>query len=239
MYVGYNSTGRGAYNLSGGSLSDWPYLTVGYSGLGSFTQSGGTNSGLEFYLGYNSTGAGTYNLTGGSLSEEEEETIGVAGTGTFTQSGGTNFVDALFIGSNFLCSTSTGVGKYDLSGGTLSAPGAFIEIGCAGTGTFTQSAGTANVGLIYLGDCSTGKGTYNLNGGTLATAGISSGAGTATFNFGGGTLQATGPFTATLPMTLTGTGGSANVNTSYGDMTLSGCFRAPAGLRSSVRARSR
>ena len=74
------------------------------------------------------------------------------------------------------------------------------------------------------------SGTYNLNGGTLVTASISRGNGTALFNFGGGTLQASGAFTSSLPMTLSGNGGNANVNTNGNAVTLSGQLSGPAGL---------
>ena len=57
------------------------------------------------------------------------------------------------------------------------------------------------------------SGTYTLNGGTLIVSAMSGGSGTAAFNFGGGTLQANGSFTTTLPMTLTGSGGNATVDT--------------------------
>ena len=72
-----------------------------------------------------------------------------------------------------------------------------------------------------------GSGTYNLNGGTLILSALSSGSGTAAFNFGGGTLQAGGSFTTTVPMTLTGSGGNATVDTAGNTVTLSGlAFRS-------------
>ena len=65
MYLGYRTTGTGSYNLSGtGSLSSyWQY--IGYSGTGTFSQSGGTNSATYLQLGVNAGAAGTYNLSGG------------------------------------------------------------------------------------------------------------------------------------------------------------------------------
>ena len=59
---------------------------------------------------------------------------------------------------------------------------------------------------------------------------ISTGAGTAAFNFGGGTLQASGALSTTLPMTLTGAGGNATVDTAGYAVTLSGQLSGPGGL---------
>ena len=92
---------------------------VGFSGTGSFTQSGGTNSisSNSFYLGYNAGSSGTYSLSGGQLSASYEY-VGYSGTGTFTQSGGTNSISYyLYLGYN-----AGGSGTYSLSGsGQLSA----------------------------------------------------------------------------------------------------------------------
>jgi autotransporter-associated beta strand protein len=52
----------------------------------------------------------------------------------------------------------------------------------------------------------------------------------AVFNFGGGTLQANNTFATTLPLTLTGKGGSANVNTSGYDVTFLGQLSGEGGL---------
>ena len=45
LYLGYNAGSSGTYNLSGSGLLSAGYSEyIGYSGSGSFTQSGGTNS---------------------------------------------------------------------------------------------------------------------------------------------------------------------------------------------------
>ena len=74
------------------------------------------------------------------------------------------------------------------------------------------------------------SGTYSLNGGILILPALDIGYGTAAFNFGGGTLQASGSFTTTLPMTLTGSGGNATVDTAGYTVTLSGSLSGPGGL---------
>ena len=87
-------------------------------------------------------------------------------------------------------------------------------VGDYGTGNFTQSGGTNAIsGNLYFGYGAASCGTYNLNGGTVILSGISAQRDTAVFNFGGGTLQANASFMTTLPMTLTGSGGNATVDT--------------------------
>ena len=74
----------GTSGMSGGSLAA-NYGYVGYSGSGTFTQSGGTNSvgsyGGQLYLGYNAGDAGTYNLSGSaSLTSFGGEYVGYSGS---------------------------------------------------------------------------------------------------------------------------------------------------------------
>ena len=83
---------------------------------------------------------------------------------------------------------------------------------------------------LNLGFYPGSSGTYNLNGGILVLPAIYSGSGAAAFNFGGGTLQASGPLKTTLPMTLTGSGGNATVDTAGYAVTLSGSLSGPGGL---------
>jgi autotransporter-associated beta strand protein len=166
LYLGYNVTDSGTYNLSGSGLLSAPYQIIGYSGLGSFTQTGGTNSvssNLTFGSGYSSNG--TYSLGGNAQLSASNEYIGYAGTGSAIQSGGTNWVSSnLFLGSGM-----SGSGTYSLNGGSLSAP--TENIGSYGTGSFTQSAGTNSVSnYLSLGTYDTGWGTYSLSGSGLLSA---------------------------------------------------------------------
>jgi fibronectin-binding autotransporter adhesin len=173
---------------------------------------------------------------GGGLTGSEDaggEDIGVYGAGTFIQTGGTNSAHCLHLGGYGAGST----GIYNLSGtGLLSSP--FEQIGRVGTGTFTQTGGTNSITMtgtssdygLVLGQSSGSNGTYNLNGGTLILKTLGKGSGTATFNFGGGTLQASGDFACSLPMTLTGTGGAATVDTQSYAVTFSGSLSGDGGL---------
>jgi autotransporter-associated beta strand protein len=228
LLLGDNLADDGIYLLSGTGL-----LTaserVGGSGTGVFQHSGGTNTASELYVGSGSTSNGVYELGGtGYLSVSDVEMVGDAGSGTFRQSGGTNTLagaeDGLYVGY-----VSPGNGVFALSGtGCLIAP--HETIGWTGSGTFSQSGGTNTVSSLNLGILTTGSGTYCLTGGTLILGSLSQGSGAATFSFGGGTLQASGQMACLLPLTLTGIGGNANVNTAGYAVALSGQLSGPGGL---------
>ena len=101
-----------------GRLSVSNNCYVGYSGTGTFTQNGGTNTmpldhgnGFLFLNGSN----GTYNLSGSGQLSANTEYIGYTSMGTFTQTGGTNTISSYLYIARFNNSSST----YTLSGGTL------------------------------------------------------------------------------------------------------------------------
>ena len=150
------------------------------------------------------------------------------GTGNFTQTGGTNTVS-----SEVDLGNDKGIsGSYSLGGsGLSSAGGEDVGYSSSSTGSFMQTGGTNAIsGTLWLGYGSASSGTYSLNGGLLKLAGLNSGSGAATFNFGGGTLQASGSFSTSLPMTLTGSGGNATVDTAGYSVTLSGSLSGLGGL---------
>ena len=94
---------------------------MGYSGTGTFTQSGGTNTDSgNLYLGYNSAANATYALSGGQASAAAEFVgYSSAAKAAFQQTGGTNTV------GNF----SLSGGQYQLTGGTLQVNGSFVNQG--------------------------------------------------------------------------------------------------------------
>jgi autotransporter-associated beta strand protein len=221
LYLGKYQGFSGSYNLTAiGQLNVSLYEAIGYDGNGVFTQSGGINNANWLRLGLNSTASGTYNLSDTGVLNADE-TIGDEGNGVFTQSGGINNASGLELGSN-----STASGTYNLSDtGALNAPQE--DIGGQGSGTFNQSGGTNKVSLLVFAGT---NGTYNLNGGTLITSSITKYSGNASFNFGGGTLQASGNLSISLPMTLTGINGNANIDTAGYAVTLSGVLSGDGGL---------
>ena len=163
LYMGYNSTARGTYNLSGGQMLA-PNQIVGYLGSGAFVQSGGSNTAPSLTLGFQSGGSGTYTLSNTGQLSAGSENVGLNATGVFNQSGGTNTVStALYLGCN-----SGGNGTYNLSGtGQLIAPAEYIGENSAATGSFQQTGGTNSVASLTIG--STGQ--YILSGGTLQISG--------------------------------------------------------------------
>jgi autotransporter-associated beta strand protein len=141
--------------------------------------------------------------------------------GIFVQSGGTNTV-----GENF--SVGGAGSSYSLSGSGLLSVTLFEYIGSTGGGTFNQSGGTNS--LSSRGTLDIENGTYSLNGGVLILPTPAISGGTGAFNFGGGALEAGGSFITALPMTLTGSGGNATVDTAGYTVTLSGSLSGPGGL---------
>jgi hypothetical protein len=207
------AAGQGLYELSGdGTLTVGApepagngALYLGFSGSGTFNQSGGTTTVGQVEpgtpedpldLGTEATGQGTYTLSGtGSLTVNGNTIVGDGGSGTFTQSDTTTntITGALVLGYN-----GGATGHYNLGGsGNLSA---FAEVvGYAGTGDFDQTGGTNTVGPADGGTCqifSLFKET--IVNGTLVTYSVDDGAlyvgsdagGTGTYDLAGGTLTA-------------------------------------------------
>ncbi|MGO9113050.1 MAG: beta strand repeat-containing protein, partial [Thermoguttaceae bacterium] len=169
LYLGYNAGSSGTYNLSGsGQLSVPPYEYVGYSGSGTFTQSGGSNTingyYSSLYLGYNVGSSGTYSLGGNSQLLVPSEYVGYSGTGTFAQSGGTHSIaNSLYLGYN----AGSG-GTYNLSGsGQLSAASEYVGCDPGAAALFQQTSGSNATSFISIGS----GGRYLLSGGTLNITG--------------------------------------------------------------------
>ncbi len=112
--------GASSLQITSGTFTVSNNAYVGYSGVGTFAQSGGRNSLPSGYLmvGWNPGGNGTYSLSGnGLLTGAYGEFVGYYGAGSFSQSGGTN---SLSSSSNLYLGASTGGnGSYSLSGSGL------------------------------------------------------------------------------------------------------------------------
>lgn len=115
LTLGFWETSSGTYTLSGDSSvhlsADYEY--IGYKGLGSFIQQGGTHTAGTMYLGHYS-GTGSYHLSGGEL-YVDNLTVGGFRTGSFIQTGGTNQVTGLLN----IYSNGSAYGSYHLSSGSL------------------------------------------------------------------------------------------------------------------------
>ena len=139
--------------------------TVGSTGTGSYSLTGGRNDVWDLVLGTNSGSNGSYYLSGvGSLLAQHNEYIGHWGDGRFYQSSGTNTVNnALYLGTY-----SGSNGYYNLSGnGSLTAN--YVNIGGENSyGIFDQYGGTNTVASLYVGANAGGRGDYYLNAGSLS-----------------------------------------------------------------------
>jgi fibronectin-binding autotransporter adhesin len=175
LAVGALSGAVATYTLSGGSLSiNGGYEFVASHGsIGTFDQSGGTNSALSLYVGPSVGSTGTFNLSGtGSLSVSDAEYIGYDGTGTFIETNGTNTINGT--GGLVLGVDSGSTGTYTLSGGLLSVSGNYEVVGNSGAGSFNQSGGTNTINGgsgLNVGSSSGVIATYTLSGGSLSING--------------------------------------------------------------------
>ena len=80
VYVGQSH--KGSYELSGAAVLSSPNQYIGYNDVGTFTQSGGTNTVNALYLGYGAHGDGTYTISDGSLTASSLY-VGYQGKGSF------------------------------------------------------------------------------------------------------------------------------------------------------------
>ena len=216
------------YNISGGTLSG---LDAYYSGT--INQSGGSVSASSLWIGRGR--GGTYCISDGTL-QAGYVSVGADSGGssilTISNSTGSGNTSVTLTGTNGAYIGGGGQGTLNISGGTSALTMAPSRSGAANApGTVNQTGGVvAGTGLVF-GRSSNSSGTYNLNGGMLIVPSIGlDNAETAAFNFGGGTLQASGSFNCALPMTLTGSGGNATVDTAGNTVTLSGSLSGPGGL---------
>lgn len=188
LVLGNNCGGDGSYSLSGNNsrLTVYADEYIGYSGIGSFIQTGGTHTigGCDspmnnLFLGFESDASGSYTLSGNSSLLTMSSFLNIAclgndGTGSFTQSGGTFTMGGIGTNLLYLGVGCGGYGSYKLSGDSsllALSDGCSnqVFIGYDGSGLFTQAGGSftaggsATWGELYVGYCS-GSGSYNLSG---------------------------------------------------------------------------
>jgi fibronectin-binding autotransporter adhesin len=238
-YIGASGGSSGTVTVDGAG-STWTnnqVLYVGSSGTGTLNITGGGRVqsdthpllSVDVVIGYSfrSVGIVTVNGIGSKWTDIAYLRVGESGTGRLDITDGGSVSSGYSYVGDFSGSTAT----VTVDGTDSSWTSHDLHVGNLGMGTVTQTGGTVSVaGTVSLGDWVTGDGTYNLNGGVLALSRLKVGDGTATFNFGGGTLHPNGSLSSAMPMTLTGTGGNANVNTAGYSVTLSGQLSGPGGL---------
>ncbi len=176
LKVGDGSGTLGLYVLSNtGSLNVAGNESIGTSGNGTFTQTGGTNTlGTNSFLylagnAFGLTGTATYNLsntTGASALSAGYELFGDNGTAFFNQNGGTNTILA-----NLYLATNNGTATYTLNNGTLST--SVIFVGNAGNGTFNQNGGTVTASLqLNIAALASVAASYSMTNGNLTVGTI-------------------------------------------------------------------
>jgi autotransporter-associated beta strand protein len=173
------------------------YLGKSASGVGTFTQTGGSVTTIDLELGSfgganGGDAQGTYNLSGGTLTSAFIA-LGDEGIGTFNQTGGTVTVNAMTLGE-----AANGEGTYNLGDG-----------------------GTLAVGSVQGGS---GVSDFDFNGGTLQARGDSTSffqnLSTATVDTGGAFVDTNG-YSVTVAQTLTnGNNGTDGGLTKLGAGTL-------------------
>jgi hypothetical protein len=236
--------GTGAYSLQNGTLSTSSEI-IGYAGMGSFTQTGGTNTvsgilyvgGLVDDNGNQIGGTGSYALSGtGTVLSASYETIGYTGTGSFNQTGGSNTIsNELYVGGGFDNEGSpvAGTGSYSLSGAGATLSALYESIGYTSSGTFSQTGGTNTItDDLYVGAVTSVSTTssYSLGGNGILSAGVEEigFTGPGTFTQSGGTNTVSGtlyvgggvdtdnyPLGGTGSYALSGTGAILNATNEY------------------------
>jgi hypothetical protein len=166
-------SGGGTYTLQSGWLMVNVFEGVGFHGLGTLIQSGGTNSAPTVFV-----GPGNYLKNGGALFAGE---VGIVVSGSsLTHSGGSTTI------SNLLEFDAGPGAAFNMLGGSVSTP----RIEMTSGGLFTQSNGTVNVsGELFMEVNRQGSepNSYHLNGGNLFTANTTISFKDSTFFQSGGT----------------------------------------------------
>ncbi len=133
-------------------------MWVGKSDVaGTFTQSGGTVVGGEFFIGYEHDQNGTYVLRGTGELTAGIEWIGKYSTGSFVQEAGTHNADSVYLAGG-----QDTQATYEMSGGQLNATYLWVADHTGSTATFTQTDGVVTVNESMLLGISGGSGTYTL-----------------------------------------------------------------------------
>ncbi|HZZ42721.1 MAG TPA: dockerin type I domain-containing protein [Tepidisphaeraceae bacterium] len=170
LILGNTATGSGAYSLSGTAVLNVTNFTVGNSGIGTYSQSGGTLNlagALNVENGTNFTNV--VNFSGGNINlPNSSASISIgngAGAAAFNQSGGTlNAANSVIN----IASVGSSIANYTLSGGVLNA--STVYLGGVSNGTFTQTAGAATFADLDLAFGNSASGTYTLNGASASLA---------------------------------------------------------------------
>ncbi len=199
LYVGRYGGSRGAFEMSGGTVS-CNGLSIGEeSGAsGSYVQSGGvvSNRSGSCNIGFLAGSTGSLSVINGSLHSEPTLYVGNSGRGTMTVSNGfVRLANGVYVGNN-----ASATGTLTLAGGVFTnRSDAFC--GSSGVGSMVISGGTNTfTGMLIVGNNKEGHltisgGEMYVTGSTLKTA-LSAGS-TARIDMSGGYLNVFGGAGAT------------------------------------------
>ncbi|HEX5220075.1 MAG TPA: autotransporter-associated beta strand repeat-containing protein [Verrucomicrobiae bacterium] len=153
IWVGQAYIGYGEYNLSGGTINQRNWMSIGREGA-----------------------TGVLNMTGGALNRSQDGTAFIvadrdASIGTFNQSAGAfDSTKELWVGHGRHGERGPSIGVYNLSGGTAAVHD-WVAIGReGGNGTFNMTGGTFTKdgnGDFLVADGNGSIGTLNHTGGTI------------------------------------------------------------------------
>ena len=269
LYLGYYAADSGYVSMSGGTFTAAGAAHIGRNGTGGFSVSGGsvsfdgayvgndgngtltiTGSGTtvdvtgELNIGYGDTATGTVTVTSGTLMADTNIVLGQSGTAYLTQNSGLVASSTVSSTADLILAPSAGShAYYTMYGGSVST--CDLYVGKSGSGSFSQSGGTVNVGNqgtadhhLYLAS-GTGSGTYRLsntgvlqlsknnNGSTIFVADSSGGTGRFEWFRSGGINRPSGGSNPMMNVAATGTlamGYDFNVSTlaSGGYISLTG-----------------
>ena len=187
-----NAAGKtGSFTLDGGrTLTNTGTVFVGNLGNGTTKIIDGASATVAngVRIGYEASGVGTLEIgdasTAGTLTAnaggDGQTYVGYKGQGTLNLINGSLTANKGFYAAySGTASTGDVVMGDGTTSPTLSVSGANLEVGTAGTGSFTQHSGTVDVLThnLIVGQTTTGVGTYTLHGGTVHTHGTTSSVG--------------------------------------------------------------
>jgi autotransporter-associated beta strand protein len=204
LWIGNQVNATGYLGMSGGSVTDSNWMSVGRNGgQATVDLSGGTisktgDNGSHFIVGDSNSGS---NL----------------GTGLINQSGG-----ALISANSDFWLGSNGIGTYNITGGTLTTLALDIGINSGSTGTLNLNGGAVSAAVVVHGS---GTAAINFNGGILqprqSNASFLQNFTSTQLNVqAGGAIFDTGGYDNTISTGLSGVGG-LTLQGSGGSLTLS------------------
>lgn len=205
LTLGVDTSSSGTYLLESGTLVTGTRVsfmnfsmpitgtTVGESGKGYFTQTGGTHQCVQLLVGVAQGSYGEYTLGNlGSMDLPAVTTdrfvIGVEGTGDITHSGGTLETGTF---QSFIGYSKHATGTYTIEGNAELNLNETLTVGHYGTGTLNQKGGTITASKnIYVASNVDSTGTYSISSGTCTADKMYVGLnGTGTFAMSGGSCQ--------------------------------------------------